>query len=59
MAQPTFTTALTLDDLEANHAISCKALRILVREDTPIERIQRSVCWRRLAPLQHASPGRG
>ena len=58
MTQPTFTTALTLEELEANHEIYCKALRILIREDTPIERIQRSVCWRRLDTLHRSLPHR-
>jgi hypothetical protein len=58
MTQPTFTTALTLEELEANHEIYCKALRILIREDTPIERIQRSVCWRRLDTLHRSLPQR-
>jgi hypothetical protein len=56
MTQATFTTALTLEELAANHAIYRKALGILVREDTPIEKIQRSVCWRRLDALHRSLP---
>jgi hypothetical protein len=58
MTQTTFTTALTLDELAANHEIYCKALRILIREDTPIDRMQRSVCWRRLDTLHRSLPHR-
>ena len=43
MTQTTFTTALTVEELAANHEIYCKALRILIREETPIHKIQRSL----------------
>jgi hypothetical protein len=56
MTQTTFTTALTLEELAANHEIYCKALRILIREETPIDKIQRSVCWRRLDTLHRCLP---
>jgi hypothetical protein len=58
MTQTTFTTALSIEELAANHEIYCKALRILLREETPIERIQRSVCWRRLDTLHRCLPHR-
>jgi hypothetical protein len=58
MTQTTFTTALTLEELAANHEIYCKALRILLREETPIAKIQRSVCWRRLDTLHRCLPHR-
>jgi hypothetical protein len=58
MTQTTFTTALTLEELAANHGIYCKALRILIREETPIDKIQRSVCWRRLDTLHRCLPHR-
>jgi hypothetical protein len=58
MTQATFTTALTLEELAANHEIYCKALRILILEETPLEKIQRSVCWRRLETLHCSLPQR-
>jgi hypothetical protein len=58
MAQATFTTALTLAELEASFPVYCKALRILLREDRPIEQIERSVCWHRLSALHQALPCR-
>jgi hypothetical protein len=58
MTQTTFTTALTVEELAANHEIYCKALRILIREETPIHKIQRSVCWRRLDTLHRCLPHR-
>lgn len=58
MTHTTFTTALTLEELVANHEIYGKALRILIREDTPIEKLERSVCWRRLDALHRALPHR-
>lgn len=58
MAQATFSTALTLAELEANFPVYCKALRILLREDRPIEQIERSVCWHRLSALHQALPRR-
>jgi hypothetical protein len=58
MTQATFTTALTLEELAANHEIYCKALRILIREETPLAKIQRSVCWRRLETLHRSLPHR-
>ncbi len=56
MSQATFTTALTIGELEASFHLYCKALRILIREEKTIEQIQRSVCWHRLASLHHCLP---
>jgi len=56
MGQATFTTTLTLGELEASFPVYCKALRILIREERPIEQIERSVCWRRLSALHQALP---
>ena len=56
MSQTTFTTALTIGELEASFPLYCKALRILIREQKTIEQIQRSVCWHRLACLHHCLP---
>jgi hypothetical protein len=43
MSQATFTTDLTIGELEANFALYCKALRILVLEEKPINQIRRSL----------------
>lgn len=56
MGQATFTTTLTIGELEASFPLYCKALRILIREEKTIEQIQRSVCWHRLSTLHHALP---
>lgn len=56
MSQATFTTALTIGELEASFPLYCKALRILIREEKTIEQIQRSVCWHRLETLHHCLP---
>lgn len=56
MSQPTFTTALSIGELEASYPLYCKALRILIREGRSIEQIQRSVCWHRLANLHRCLP---
>lgn len=56
MSQPTFTTSLTIGELEASYPLYCKALRILVREEKTIEQIKRSVCWQRLQSLHHCLP---
>lgn len=56
MSQATFTTALTIGELEANFALYCKALRILVLEEKSIHQIRRSVCWHRLECLHNSLP---
>lgn len=56
MSQATFTTALTIDELEASYPLYLKALRTLIREGRTIEQIQRSVCWDRLRSLHHCLP---
>jgi len=56
MSQATFTTTLTIGELEASYPLYCKALRILIREGKTIEQIQRSVCWHRLTTLHHSLP---
>ena len=56
MGQATYTTTLTIGELEASFPLYCKALRILIREDRPIEQIERSVCWHRLTTLHHSLP---
>lgn len=56
MDQPTFTTALTLGELESSFPLYCKALRILIREGKTLEQVKRSVCWDRLSSLHHCLP---
>ena len=56
MSHATFTTVLTIGELEASYPLYCKALRILIREDKTIRQIQRSVCWHRLEKLHHCLP---
>jgi hypothetical protein len=56
MVQATFTTTLTIGELEASYPVYCKALRILIREEKTIEQIQRSVCWHRLEALHRCLP---
>jgi hypothetical protein len=56
MTQATFTTKLTIGELESNYPLYCKALRILIREAKTINQIQRSVCWHRLTTLHQCLP---
>ena len=56
MSQATYTTVLTIGELEASFPLYCKALRILVQEGKTIEKIRRSVCWARLVTLHHCLP---
>lgn len=56
MGQATFTTPLTVAELEASYLLYFKALRILTREERNLESIKRTVCWHRLTQLHHALP---
>jgi len=56
MGQTTFTTTLTLGELEASFSLYYKAMRILIREGKTIDKIKRSVCWQRLMALHHSLP---
>ena len=56
MAEATFTSKLTIGELEAHYHLYCKALRILVREQKTLNQIQRSVCWDRLLTLYRCLP---
>jgi hypothetical protein len=56
MSSTTFTTQLSIGELEANYALYCQALRILAREGASVEKVKRTVCWRRLATLHHCLP---
>lgn len=56
MSQATFTATLTIGELEASFPLYCKALRILIRENRPLDQIERSLCWHRLSTLHHSLP---
>ena len=56
MGQPTYTTTLTIGELEASYPLYCRAMRILIREGKSMEQIQRSVCWNRLSSLHQSLP---
>lgn len=56
MGQATFTTSLTVAELEAITSLYGKALRILIREGNSREKIRRNVCWHRLMDLHHSLP---
>ena len=48
---------LTIGELEAGYSLYCKALRLLIQEGRSLGRIQRTVCWQRLAQLHTCLPG--
>ena len=54
----TATAAITIGELEANYALYCKALKILVTEGRSLNKIQRTVCWNRLETLHNCLPRR-
>lgn len=56
MSQATFTSVLTIGELQASYPLYCKAMRILIREGKTLEQIRRSVCWHRLEKLHHSLP---
>ena len=49
--------SLTIGELEAGYSLYCKALRLLIQEGRSLPRIQRTVCWQRLAQLHACLPG--
>lgn len=49
--------SLTIGELEANYSLYCKAMRLLIREGRSLKKIQRTVCWHRLAKLHCCLPG--
>lgn len=56
MSQATFITDLTIGELEANFALYCKALRILVLEEKPINQFgEASSAAGRQSTHQHAT----
>ncbi|MFN9630451.1 MAG: DUF3136 domain-containing protein [Cyanobacteriota bacterium] len=56
MGHPTFTTTLTIHELEDSYSLYCNALRILIREGKSMQSIKRSVCWCRLSELHALLP---
>ena len=56
MTTPTYTSTLTIGELEASYPMYCKALRILVRDGVSETKARRTVCWSRLATLHNSLP---
>ena len=56
MTSPTYTTTLSIGELEASYPLYCKAMRILIRDGVSESRIHRTVCWNRLETLHHSLP---
>lgn len=54
----TFTTAMTIGELEASYPLYCRALRILIQEGNSFTKIKRTVCWARLSTLHDCLPRR-
>ena len=48
--------SITIGELEANYQLYCKALKMLIVEQRTLNKIQRTVCWARLATLHHCLP---
>ena len=53
MSVPTYTSTLTISELEASYPMYCKALRILIRDGVSEKKARRTVCWQRLQSLHH------
>jgi hypothetical protein len=56
MSAPTYTTPLSIGELEASYPLYCKALRMLVRDGISEHKARRTVCWSRLETLHHSLP---
>jgi hypothetical protein len=56
MPAPTYTSSLTIGELEASYPTYCKALRMLVRDGITEAKAQRTVCWNRLETLHRCLP---
>lgn len=56
MTATTFTTQLSIGELEANYSLYCQAMRILAREGASVDKVRRTVCWSRLATLHQCLP---
>ena len=48
--------SLTVGQLEAGYPMVCKALRMLIREGSSLNRIKRTLCWQRLELLHTTLP---
>jgi len=55
---PVDAPSITIGELEANYHLYCKALKMLVNEGRSNKKIQRTVCWDRLAILHNCLPRR-
>lgn len=49
-------SGLSVDELEAQYPLYCKAMRILVRDGVTITKARRTVCWQKLEILHHCLP---
>lgn len=47
---------IPITQLEANHSSYCRALRILIRDELPLNKIKRTMCWLQLESLHRAMP---
>ena len=47
--------SITIGELEANYQLYCKALKMLIAEKRTLNKIQKTVCWGKLATLHHSS----
>jgi hypothetical protein len=48
----------TIGELEAKYSLYCKAMRLLLKQGSSLEAIQRTVCWSRLEQLHICLPSR-
>ena len=48
----------TIGELEAKYSLSCKAMRLLLKEGRSMDAIRRTVCWSRLEQLHICLPSR-
>ena len=48
--------SITIGELEANYQLYCKALKMLIAEKRTLNKIQKTVCWGKLATLHHCLP---
>lgn len=49
--------SISIGELEANDALYCKALRLLIREGRSLRQLRRTVAWQRLETLHNSLPG--
>lgn len=46
----------SIGQLEDSYSSCCKALRILIRDHQPLDKVKRSACWMQLDLLHRALP---